>query len=59
MSRHTRTLLREYHRRGLLAKNVPQHKMTDLPIVMSSQERAPYQAVEEFITPTWKVASKH
>ncbi len=58
MSRHTRTLLREYHRRGLLTKNVPRREVTDLPVVMSAQERALYQAVEEYITTTWKAASK-
>ncbi|MBF0503304.1 MAG: DEAD/DEAH box helicase family protein, partial [Candidatus Riflebacteria bacterium] len=58
MSRHTRTLLREYHRRGLLTQNVPKRLVEDLPIEMNAAERQLYQDVEEYISTTYQAASQ-
>ncbi|HOY67600.1 MAG TPA: SNF2-related protein [Candidatus Ozemobacteraceae bacterium] len=57
MSRHTRTLLREYYRRGLLTQNVPRRLVEDLAIEMNPAEQQLYQAVEEYISSTYQAAS--
>ena len=57
MSRHTRPLLRAYYKQGLLSSPIADREVTDLPIVMSDQERDLYEAVETYIGTTYQAAS--
>ena len=57
MSRHTRPLLRAYYKQGLLSSPIADREVTDLPITMSTQERALYEAVEDYISTTYQAAS--
>jgi len=57
MSRHTRPLLREYAKRGLLDSPIAERDVRDVAITMNPQERALYEAVEEYISETYKAAS--
>ena len=58
VSRHTRELLREYHRRGLLATRIADREVDDRFVEMSADERALYEAVEEYIATTYDQASE-
>jgi len=58
MSRHTRNLLREYHRKGLLDSPIAERDVRDLPIELSEKERALYEAVEDYVSSTYQAASK-
>jgi superfamily II DNA or RNA helicase len=57
MIRHTRSLLREYHRRGLLTTPVATREVRDRPLDMSTSERALYDAVETYISQTYDKAA--
>ncbi len=56
MSRHTRNLLREYHRLGVLETPIPDRVVEDLPVTLSTAERALYDAVEDYISDTYENA---
>ena len=58
VSRHTRELLREYHRRGLLATRIADRDVHDRFVEMSADERALYEAVEDYIATTYNQASE-
>ena len=58
VSRHTRELLREYHRRGLLATRIADREVDDRFVEMSADERELYEAVEEYIATTYNQASE-
>ena len=47
--RNTRTLLREYRQRGLLAENIPERKPRPEWIAMTAPERRLYERIEEYI----------
>ncbi|MBX5493298.1 MAG: DEAD/DEAH box helicase [Chloroflexi bacterium] len=47
--RHTRALLREYHRRGLLKASVPTRAPQPVWIVLRPAERALYDRIEEYV----------
>ncbi len=49
MSRHTRELLRRYHRQGLLDAPVPQRRAQDVVIAMTDSERALYNGIKELV----------
>jgi len=57
MSRHTRSLLREYHKKGLLDSPIADRVVSDLPVNLSAAERAVYEAVEHYISETYQSAS--
>jgi len=56
MSRHTRGLLRTYAKRGLLSANIAEREVHDVPVDLSSKERALYEAVEDYISTTYESA---
>ena len=58
VSRHTRELLREYHQRGLLATRIADREVDDRFVEMSADERALYEAVEDYIATTYNQASE-
>ncbi len=49
MSRHTRELLRQYRRLGLLDAPVPQRRARDVVITMTPSERALYDGIKELV----------
>ena len=49
MSRHTRELLRQYRRRGLLDAPVPQRQARDVVITMTPLERELYDGIRELV----------
>ena len=57
MSRHTRNLLREYHARGLIDSPIAERDVDDIAVEMSPQERAVYEAVEDYISTTYQAAT--
>ena len=57
VSRHTRALLREYFKAGKLTTPIADREVMDRFIKMSSEERALYEAVEEYIATTYNQAS--
>jgi superfamily II DNA or RNA helicase len=50
MYRHTRTLLREYHRRGLVREHVPERRPQPVWLEMTEQERELYQKTEDYVS---------
>ncbi len=56
MSRHTRNLLKQYHKRGLLDTPIPDRDVIDWPVELSTAERALYEAVEDYISDTYEKA---
>jgi superfamily II DNA or RNA helicase len=52
--RHTRSLLRNYHQRGLLKQHVPERRPQAKWLEMSSEEWQLYQAVEQYISTYYK-----
>ena len=56
MSRHTRNLLRQYHKKGLLDSPIPDRCVEDLPVDLSKTERELYDAVEDYISDTYENA---
>ncbi len=57
MSRHTRNLLREYYKKGLIDSPMAKRQVTDKAVVLSPAERAMYDAVEEYISTTYQAAT--
>ena len=57
VSRHTRELLRRYFSAGMLTTPIADRRVEDRFIEMTSEERALYDAVEEYITSTYNQAS--
>lgn len=57
MARHTRQLLRAYAREGKLALPIPFRDPVDVPVEMNASEERLYQAVERYISTTYKNAS--
>lgn len=59
ISRHTRELLRRYHRAGKLAARIATRKVTDFLVALSPTERELYEAVEDYISSTYDNASQN
>ena len=57
VSRHTRELLRRYHKKGLLATPIAERRVEDRLVEMSTGERALYDAVEDYIATTYNQAA--
>ena len=57
VSRHTRQLLRRYVQAGLLATPIADRRVEDRLLELSADERALYDAVEEYIASTYNQAS--
>ncbi len=57
ISRHTRSLLRAYHRQGRLGTNIATREVRDLLVDLSPAERALYEEVENYISETYNQAS--
>jgi SNF2 family DNA or RNA helicase len=56
MSRHTRPLLREYAKKGLLKSPIADREVQDIAVEMAPAERALYEAVEDYISTTYQAA---
>jgi SNF2 family DNA or RNA helicase len=57
MSRHTRNLLREYHRRGLIDSAIATRDVRDVALDMTPSEEAMYNALGDYIDQTYNNAS--
>lgn len=57
MSRHTRSLLREYHKLGLIHSPIATRDVRDIAVEMTASERTLYDAVEEYISTTYNNAA--
>ncbi len=57
VSRHTRELLRRYHENGLLATPIAVRRVEDRFVEMTADERALYDAVEDYIATTYNQAA--
>ncbi len=57
LSRHTRTLLRRYHKEGLLAAPIAERRVKDRFVEMMEGERELYEAVESYISRTYGQAT--
>ena len=57
VSRHTRELLRRYHKAGLLKTPIADRKVEDRFVTMAPDERALYDAVEDYISSTYNQAA--
>jgi len=53
MSRHTRSLLREYHKQGLIDTPIATREIRDIPVEMTKSEKELYDAVEDYISTTY------
>ena len=58
VSRHTRELLRRYHRKGLLETPIADREVEDRFVTMTGDEAALYEAVEQYIATTFNQASQ-
>ena len=58
VSRHTRELLRRYHKQGLLDTRIADRKVEDRFVDMTTDERALYEAVESYISNTYNKATE-
>lgn len=58
VSRHTRDLLREYHRRGMLSTPIASREVVDEFLDMTPAEADAYQALENYISSTYNNASQ-
>lgn len=58
ISRHTRDLLREYHRRGLLATPIATREVVDEFLDMTPDEAEVYGALEAYISTTYNNAQE-
>ena len=56
VSRHTRELLRRYFKAGMLATPIADRRVEDRFLEMTADERALYDAVEEYIASTYNQA---
>lgn len=57
MSRHTRSLLREYLKQGLIATPIATREVRDVRVEMTASERELYDAVDEYISTTYNNAA--
>ena len=57
VSRHTRALLRRYFKAGMLTTPIADRQVADRFLEMTAEERALYDAVEDYITSTYTQAS--
>ena len=57
VSRHTRELLRHYFKVGMLTTPIADRQVDDRFLEMTAEERALYDAVEDYITSTYTQAS--
>ena len=57
VSRHTRELLRQYFKAGMLTTPIADRQVQDRFIEMTPEERALYDAVEDYIASTYNQAS--
>lgn len=57
MSRHTRDLLRRYHKAGKLTTPIATRKVDDTFIELTAAERAVYERVEDYISTTYNQAA--
>lgn len=58
ISRHTRSLLRRYHERGLISTRIASRNVEDRFLAMSGGESRLYTALEDYITETYNKAAK-
>jgi hypothetical protein len=59
MFRHTRDTLREYHRRGLLDRDIPKRLVFDQAIALDSVREVPlYQAVSDYVRHFYNLAQQ-
>lgn len=58
ISRHTRDLLREYHRRGMIDSPIADRMVVDEFLDMTPQEEAVYAALEDYISTTYNNAAQ-
>lgn len=58
ISRHTRDLLREYHRRGMIDSPIANRMVVDEFLDMTKVEEAVYRALEDYIFTTYNNASQ-
>ena len=58
MSRHTREVLRRYHKKGLLETPIATRDVRDIAVEMTTSERELYDAVEEYISTTYNNAAQ-
>lgn len=56
VSRHTRELLRRYFKQGLLNTQIADRRVNDQFLDMTPDERALYEAVEDYIASTYNQA---
>ncbi len=56
VSRHTRELLRQYFKAGMLTTPIADRRIEDRFLEMTAQERALYDAVEDYIASTYNQA---
>ncbi|MCS6855787.1 MAG: DEAD/DEAH box helicase, partial [Elioraea sp.] len=59
INRHTRELLRDYHRMGRLSTPIATREVKDHFITLSPGEREVYDAVERYIRSTYDAAARH
>ena len=59
VSRHTRELLRRYHREGLLTAAIAERQVEDRFIDMSAAETDLYDAVDDYISSTYSAADEN
>ncbi len=57
LSRHTRALLRRYHKEGLLEAPIAERRVKDCFVEMTERERELYDAVESYISHTYGQAT--
>ena len=57
VSRHTRALLRRYFKAGMLTTSIADRQVDDRFLEMTADERALYDAVEDYIASTYNQAS--
>jgi hypothetical protein len=58
ISRHTRDLLREYHRRGMIDSPIATRMVVDEFLDMSPAEEEVYSALEDYISSTYNNAAQ-
>ena len=58
ISRHTRELLRQYAAAGVLSTVIADRQVQDRFVAMSEAERSLYEAVDEYVSTTYKRAAK-
>ena len=58
MSRHTRQLLRQYYKAGMLDSPVADREPQDIAVEMTQGERALYDEVEDYISNTYQNAAQ-